>query len=84
LLVKILEHHWDEINAVPELSKALIAQGLRTASPATLRQQAAISRELRNVDLADDLEELANERVVTTWNRLRFAAFRFESNPRPA
>jgi hypothetical protein len=36
---KILEHHWNEIHAVPELSKALIAQGLRTASPASLRQQ---------------------------------------------
>jgi hypothetical protein len=59
---KILEHHWDEIHTVPELSKALIAQGLRTASPATLRQQAAISRELGNVDLAYYLEELANDR----------------------
>jgi hypothetical protein len=59
---KILEHHWDEIHAVPELSKALIAQGLRTASPARLRQQAAISRELGNVDLAFYLEELANDR----------------------
>jgi hypothetical protein len=43
---KILEHHWDEIHAVPELSKAMIAQRLRTASPATLRQQAAISHEV--------------------------------------
>ena len=42
--------------------KALIAQRLRTASPATLRQQAAISRELGNVDLAYYLEELANDR----------------------
>ena len=59
---KILEHHWDEIHAVPELSKALIAQGLRAASPETLRQQAAIARELGNVDLAYYLEELANDR----------------------
>ena len=59
---KILEHHWDEIHAVPELSKALIAQGLRAASPETLRQQAAIARELGNADLADYLEKLADER----------------------
>jgi hypothetical protein len=61
---KILEHHWDEIHAVPELSKALIAQGLRTASPATLRQQAAISRELGNVDLVYYLEELAKRQMA--------------------
>jgi hypothetical protein len=34
---KILEHHWDEIHAAPELSSALITKGLRTASPETLR-----------------------------------------------
>jgi len=43
---KILEHHWDEIHA------ALITKGLRTASPETLRQQAALSRERGNADLA--------------------------------
>ena len=59
---KILEHHWDEIQAEPELSKALIAQGLRAASPETLRQQAAIARELGNADLADYLEKLADDR----------------------
>jgi propanediol dehydratase small subunit len=47
---------------VPELSKALIAQGLRAASPETLRQQAAIARELGNADLADYLEKLADDR----------------------
>ena len=44
---KILEHH-----AAPELSKALIIKGLRTASPETIRQQAALSRERGNADLA--------------------------------
>jgi hypothetical protein len=48
---KILERHW-EIHAAPELSKALITKGLRTASPETLRQQAALSRERGNADLA--------------------------------
>jgi ribosomal protein L31E len=59
---KILEHHWDEIHADPELSKALISKGLRTASPETLRQQAALSRERGNADLAYYLEELADDR----------------------
>jgi hypothetical protein len=59
---KILEHHWDEIHAAPELSKALITKGLRTASPETLRQQAALSRERGNADLAYYLEELADDR----------------------
>ena len=34
---KILEHHWDEIHAAPELSKALITKGLRTAQMFSLR-----------------------------------------------
>src|ERR1700751_2026348 len=59
---KILEHHWDEIHADPELSKALITQGLRTASPETLRKEAALSREQGNADLAYYLEELADGR----------------------
>jgi propanediol dehydratase small subunit len=60
--VKILEHHWDEIHADSELSKALITKGLRTASPETLRQQASLSRERGNADLAYYLEELADDR----------------------
>jgi hypothetical protein len=59
---RILEHHWDEIHAAPELSKALITKGLRTASPETLRQQAVLSRERGNADLADYLEKLADDR----------------------
>jgi propanediol dehydratase small subunit len=59
---KVLEHHWDEIRAAPELSKALIIQGFRTASSATLRQQAAIARELGNADLAYYLEGLADDK----------------------
>jgi propanediol dehydratase small subunit len=59
---KILEHHWDEIHAAPELSKVLITNGLRTASPETLRQQAALSRERGNADLANYLEKLADDR----------------------
>ena len=59
---KILEHHWDEIHALPELSKALISQELRAALPEALRQQTSIARELGNADLSDYLEKLADDR----------------------
>jgi propanediol dehydratase small subunit len=58
----LIGSYWDEIHADPELSKALITKGLRTASPETLRQQAALSRERGNADLAYYLEELADDR----------------------
>ncbi len=72
---KILEHHWNEIHDAPELSKALITKGLRTASPETLRQQAALSRERGNADLAYYLEELADDRWREAIGERRVSSF---------
>jgi hypothetical protein len=64
---RLTQKHLEEIEANPELCRAMVEEGFRTAPPEDWRKLAADCRSKGKMDLAYKLETLADEREREGW-----------------
>jgi hypothetical protein len=67
VIKKIIENHSDEIPADQEFAESVFLMMFDKASPSTLRRMAAQEREQGNLDIAYNLEVIADQRERANW-----------------